>query len=117
MRIPLAAGFSGLPSGAAIDTWISDEGFLVGLEATGFPGGDMSIQVSDVDDPANKVDRPSDFKTEAGPRVGTGLCARPAWGRRPPTGGVGGRRWSPRPVQPTSVGHREGHALFVRFMG
>ena len=53
------AGFSGLPSGAAIDTWISDEGFLVGLEASGFPGGDMSIQVSDVDDPANKVDRPS----------------------------------------------------------
>lgn len=55
----LASGFSGLPSGAAIDTWISDQGFLVGLEATGFPGGDMSIQVSDVDDPANKVDRPS----------------------------------------------------------
>ena len=53
------AGFSGLPSGAAIDTWISDEGFLVGLEASGFPGGDMSIQVSNVDDPANKVDRPS----------------------------------------------------------
>ena len=31
----------------------------MGLEASGFPGGDMSIQVSDVDDPANKVDRPS----------------------------------------------------------
>jgi hypothetical protein len=55
----VAAGFSGLPSGAAIDTWISDKGFLVGLEATGFPGGDMSIQVSNVDDPANKVERPS----------------------------------------------------------
>ena len=55
----LAAGFSGLPSGATIDSWISDEGFLVALEATGFPGGDMSIQGSGVDDPATKVERPS----------------------------------------------------------
>jgi hypothetical protein len=55
----LAAGFSGLPSGATIDTWISDQGFLVALETTGFPNGDMSIQVTGVDDPANKVDRPS----------------------------------------------------------
>jgi hypothetical protein len=55
----LAAGFSGLPSGATIDTWVADQGFLVGLETTGFPNGDMSIQVTGVDDPANKVDRPS----------------------------------------------------------
>jgi hypothetical protein len=55
----IANGFSGLPAGATIDTWISDAGFLVGLETTGFPSGDMSIQVSNVDDPANKVDRPS----------------------------------------------------------
>ncbi len=55
----VAAGFSGLPSGASIDTWISDQGFLVGLETAGFPSGDMSIQVTGVDDPANKVDRPS----------------------------------------------------------
>jgi hypothetical protein len=54
----LAAGFSGLPAGATIDTWISDQGFLVGLETTGFQGGDMSIQVTGIDDPANKVDRP-----------------------------------------------------------
>ena len=55
----LAAGFSGLPAGATIDTWISDKGFLVALETTGFPSGDMSIQVTGVDDPANKVERPS----------------------------------------------------------
>jgi len=55
----VAAGFSGLPAGATIDTWVSDEGFLVGLETTGFPSGDMSIQVTNVDDPSNKVDRPS----------------------------------------------------------
>ena len=55
----LAAGFSGLPAGATIDTWISDKGILVAVEATGFPGGDMSIQVTGIDDPANKVERPS----------------------------------------------------------
>ena len=55
----IAAGFSGLPAGATIDTWISDKGYLVALEATGFPGGDMSIQVTNVDDPSNKVERPS----------------------------------------------------------
>lgn len=55
----LAAGFSGLPSGATIDSWVSDQGFLVALETTGFPSGDMSIQVTGVDDPANKVERPS----------------------------------------------------------
>jgi hypothetical protein len=55
----VATGFSGLPSGATIDTWVSDEGFLVGLETTGFPSGDLSIQVTNVDDPGNKVDRPA----------------------------------------------------------
>jgi hypothetical protein len=55
----VAAGFSGLPAGATIDTWISDKGYLVALETTGFPNGDMSIQVTGVDDPANKIDRPS----------------------------------------------------------
>ena len=55
----LAAGFTGLPAGATIDTWVSDQGFVVALEATGFPGGDLSIQVTGIDDPANKVDKPS----------------------------------------------------------
>jgi hypothetical protein len=55
----VATGFSGLPAGASIDTWVSDQGFLVGLETAGFPSGDMSIQVTNVDDPGNKVERPS----------------------------------------------------------
>lgn len=55
----LVAGFSGLPAGATIDVWIADEGYLVAAEVSGFPGGDMSIQVTGVDDPANKVERPS----------------------------------------------------------
>jgi hypothetical protein len=54
-----AAGFSGIPSGANIDLWISDAGVLVALEASGFPNGSMSIQVTGIDDPANKVERPS----------------------------------------------------------
>jgi hypothetical protein len=54
-----AAGFSGVPAGANIDLWISDAGVLVALEASGFPNGSMSIQVTGIDDPANKVERPS----------------------------------------------------------
>ena len=55
----LAAGFSGLPAGATIDSWISDDGYLVALETSGWPSGDLNIQVTNIDDPANKVDHPS----------------------------------------------------------
>jgi hypothetical protein len=54
-----AAGFTGIPAGASMDLWIADEGYLVAVEATGFPQGDFAIQVTGVDDPANKVERPS----------------------------------------------------------
>ena len=50
--------FTGLPAGASVDLWIADAGYLVGLETKGF-GSDTQIEVSNVDDPANKVDRPS----------------------------------------------------------
>ena len=52
-------GFSGVPAGASINLWIADEGYLVALESTGMGTGDLSIQVTGVDDPGNKVDRPS----------------------------------------------------------
>ena len=52
-------GFSGVPAGAAINIWIADEGYLVAWESTGIGGSDMSIQVTGVDDPTNKVDRPA----------------------------------------------------------
>jgi hypothetical protein len=55
----LANGFSGLPAGATIDSWISDTGSVIALETSGWPTGDLSIQVTNIDDPANKVDRPS----------------------------------------------------------
>jgi hypothetical protein len=55
-----AGGFTGVPPGASVNIWIADEGYLVAWESSGFAGGgDMSIQVTGVDDPANKVDRPS----------------------------------------------------------
>ena len=52
-------GFSGVPPGASLNLWIADEGYLVAWESSGFGGGDTSIQVTGVDDPANKVERPS----------------------------------------------------------
>jgi hypothetical protein len=56
----LAGGFTGLPPGAVINLWIADEGYLVAWESTGFAGTqNFGIQVTNVDDPANKVERPS----------------------------------------------------------
>ena len=54
-----SAGFSGVPAGASINFWVADEGYLVAWESKGLGGGDTSIQVTGVDDPANKVERPS----------------------------------------------------------
>jgi len=53
------AGLAGIPAGASVDLWIADKGYLVALEAKGTSGGDFSIEVTDVDDPANKVVAPS----------------------------------------------------------
>ena len=52
-------GFSGVPAGAAINLWIAGDGYLVAWESTGIGNSDMSIQVTGVDDPTNKVDRPA----------------------------------------------------------
>ena len=54
-----ANALAGLPAGATIDLWIADAGYLVALEAKGFPKGDFNIQVTDVDNPANQVVAPS----------------------------------------------------------
>jgi hypothetical protein len=56
----LVGGFSGLPAGASINFWVADEGYLVALETKGMGGGgDTFIEVAGVNDPANKVERPS----------------------------------------------------------
>jgi hypothetical protein len=55
------AGLAGVwPAGAAIDIWVAEAGYIVGWEMTGFEAGqDVSIQVSGVNDPANKVEAPN----------------------------------------------------------
>lgn len=56
---PLGA-LASLAPGATVDVWIADKGFLVALETKGVSAdGDLSIQVTNVDDPANKVETPS----------------------------------------------------------
>jgi hypothetical protein len=54
------AALLGLPAGATIDVWIADDGYLVAVETTGLGGGkDMQIEITNVNDPANKVEEPS----------------------------------------------------------
>jgi hypothetical protein len=49
-----------MPAGAAIDIWVADAGYLVGWEMTGFPNdANFAIEVTNVNDPANKVEQPS----------------------------------------------------------
>jgi hypothetical protein len=54
-------GASGaMPAGSAIDIWVADAGYLVGWEMTGFPNdANFAIEVTNVNDPANKVEQPS----------------------------------------------------------
>jgi hypothetical protein len=56
-----AAGFAAaMPPGSSIDLWVAEAGYLVAWEMSGFEEGqDISIQVTNVNDPANKVERPS----------------------------------------------------------
>ena len=56
----LVAGATGVPPGASINFWIAPEGYLVAWESKSVgTSGDIAIEVTGVDDPANKVDRPS----------------------------------------------------------
>jgi hypothetical protein len=55
-----AGGAIAIPAGAAIDLWVADEGYIVAWEMTGFGElGDTSIEITNIDDPANKVEEPS----------------------------------------------------------
>lgn len=58
----LGGGTLGLPAGSSIEFWTAvDGGYLVSYAATGFggvAGGDMTIDVTNVNDPANKVKAP-----------------------------------------------------------
>lgn len=49
-----------MPAGSSIDVWIAEAGYVVSWEMSGFKDGqDMAIQVTNVNDPANKVERPN----------------------------------------------------------
>jgi hypothetical protein len=48
-----------MPAGSSIDVWVAEAGYVVSWEMSGFKEGeDMAIQVTNVNDPANKVERP-----------------------------------------------------------
>lgn len=49
-----------MPPGASIDIWIAEgDGYLVSLSVVGMEGGDFTMDVTNVNDPANVVERPS----------------------------------------------------------
>jgi hypothetical protein len=48
-----------MPAGSAIDIWVAEAGYLVAWEMSGMPSdSNISIQVTGVNDPANKVEAP-----------------------------------------------------------
>ncbi len=55
-----AGGAIAIPAGASIDAWIADAGYIVAWEMTGFGAGQsIAIEITNIDDPANKVEKPS----------------------------------------------------------
>lgn len=48
-----------MPPGSAIEMWIAEEGYLVSLSVTGMDEGDFTVDVTNVNDPSNVVERPS----------------------------------------------------------
>ena len=52
---------AGLPASAAIEVWVADDGYLVSFIATDFGavGKNLTIDISNVNDPANVVARPN----------------------------------------------------------
>ena len=48
-----------MPAGTSVDLWVADAGYLVALEIAGEGGKGISVGVSNVNDPANKVETPS----------------------------------------------------------
>jgi hypothetical protein len=52
-------GIAGFPAGASVDVWVAtDGGYLVAWETSGFPA-ETTIDISNVNDPANVVEAPS----------------------------------------------------------
>lgn len=54
------AGSFPFPAGSGLDFWVADDGYLAGYEFTGAAAEqNISINISNVNDPANKVERPN----------------------------------------------------------
>lgn len=51
----------GMPESATVETWVADDGYLVSFVATDFGtvGENLAIDVTNVNDPANVVERPN----------------------------------------------------------
>jgi len=58
-KIPNLAAL-GMPAGAALEMWVADDGYLVSFLAKDFggTGSDLAMDVTNVNDPANVVERP-----------------------------------------------------------
>ena len=56
----VVGGGVSMPAGSAIDVWVAEAGYIVGWEMSGFPGdGNISVEVTNVNDPSNTVERPA----------------------------------------------------------
>ncbi len=51
----------GMPGSATVETWVADDGYLVSFLASDFGtvGKNLAIDVTNVNDPANVVERPN----------------------------------------------------------
>ncbi len=47
-----------LPPGSSIEMWIADEGYLVSMSIAGAGAGTFTMDVTDVNDSSNVVERP-----------------------------------------------------------
>jgi hypothetical protein len=54
----LVGTLASMPPDSSIDVWIADDGYLVSLAVTGMAEGEFTLDVTDVNDPANVVERP-----------------------------------------------------------
>lgn len=55
----IVGAMASMPPGSAIDMWVADAGYLVSLSVTGTGEGAFTVDITNVNDPANVVGRPS----------------------------------------------------------
>lgn len=55
----MIGAMASMPPGSAIEMWIAEEGYLVSLSVSGTGEGAFTMDVTNVNDPANVVERPS----------------------------------------------------------